>query len=113
MTRTLWNAMPIKDRVLQSGLITPQEVADVLDISLSHARNLTKEVDSGKQTVDGRSGFAYTDLIDALYARRSKDSFSWARKLETTFATRKRRTLSVVPTEEPDTDAVDIEEDEA
>lgn len=110
MTRTLWNAMPVKDRITQSGLITPQEVADILAISLSHARNLAKEVDN-TQKVDGRSGVPYQELINTLYTRRTKDSFDWARKLEQTLAMRKRRQLQVVPdaTEDADTE---IQEDE-
>jgi hypothetical protein len=113
MTRTLWNAMPLKERVNQSGLITPQEIADILGISLSHARNLVKGFE--KQTVQGRSGYPYQELIDSIYARRTKDSFDWARKLETTLKP-KRRSLQVVPgssqdsTEESDTE---IEEGEA
>jgi hypothetical protein len=103
MTRTLWNAMPPKERILQSTVITPQEVADILGISLSHARNLTKEVASGTQKVEGRSGVAYQELIDTLYTRRTKDSFDWARKLETTLSIRKRRSLQVVPNEANET----------
>ncbi len=101
MTRAMWQAMKLPERVLQSGLITPQEVAEVLGISLSHGRNLVKEVETGVQRVDGRSGVSYSDLIDALYDRRTKDSYTWARKLESTLGVRKRvRQLQVVPDEE-------------
>ncbi len=97
ITRAMWQAIKLPERVAQSGIITPQEVADTLGISLSHARNLTKEVESGTQKVDGRSGVSYNNLIDALYHRRSKDSFTWARKLETTLGVRKReRSLHLV-----------------
>jgi hypothetical protein len=101
MTRALWQALKLPERVVQSGVITPQEVAEILEISPSHARNLTKEVESGKQTVQGRSGVSHMDLIDALYDRRSKDSFAWARKLESTLGVRKRvRQLQAVPNDE-------------
>jgi hypothetical protein len=103
MTAAMWKALKLPERVVQSGIITPQEVAEVLDISLSHARNLTKEVESGKQTVQGRSGVSYMDLIEALYDRRTKDSYTWARKLETTLGVRKRaRQLQVVPDDSGD-----------
>ncbi len=107
MTRTLWNAMPPKERILQSGVITPQEVADIVGISLSHARNLTKETGE-KQTVQGRSGVPYQELIDTLYTRRTKDSFDWARKLEQALALRKKRALQVVP-DEPTDEEVETE----
>jgi len=101
MTRAMWQALKLPERVVQSGVITPQEVAEVLEISLSHARNLMKEVESGKQTVRGRSGAPYLDLIDALYDRRTKDSYTWARNLESVLGVRKRgRQLQVTPTEE-------------
>lgn len=91
-------AMKLTERVVQSRLITPQEVSDVLGISLSHARNLTKGVESGTQKVDGRSGISYNDLIDSLYDQRNKNSYAWARKLETTLGVHKRaRTLHFVP----------------
>lgn len=99
MTRAMWQAMKLPERVSQSGVITPQEVAEVLGISLSHARNLTKEI--ATQKVEGRSGVLPQDLIDALYASRAKNSYSWARKLESTLGVRKRvRQLQVVPSDE-------------
>lgn len=91
--------MPAKERILQSTVITPQEVADILGISLSHARNLCKEV-GNTQKVEGRSGVPYQELIDTLYTRRTKDSFDWARKLETMLSIRKRKQLQVVPDDE-------------
>ncbi len=101
MTRAMWQAMKLSDRVLQSGVITPQEVAEVLGISLSHARNLTKAVENGTQKVEGRSGVSYNDLIDSLYNQRNRNSYDWARRLELALGVRKRnRPTQVVTVDE-------------
>lgn len=106
MTRALWQALKLPDRALQSGVITPQEVAEVLDISVSHARNLIKGVESGTQKVEGGwSGVSYNDLIAALYDQRNKNSYTWARKLETMLGVRKRvRQIQDVTAEEAETE---------
>jgi hypothetical protein len=69
MTKAMWSAMSLKERVLESGLLTPQEVAEVLAISPAHARRLVKEVRTPDEEtrVAGRTGVAYQALIDALY----------------------------------------------
>lgn len=109
MTRAMWQAMKLPDRVTQSGVITAQEIAEVLGISLSHARNLIKETGK-KLAVPGRSGVDFTALIDALYSRRTKDSFEWARKLEKTLGISKRtKQLHVVPPEQLETEAPEQE----
>ncbi len=100
MTRALWSAMALEGRVPQSGVMTAQVVAEVLSISLGHALNLLRE--SGrKKKVAARTGAEYGALVTTLYARRSKDSFAWARKLESTLGLRKQKgALHVVPGEE-------------
>jgi hypothetical protein len=101
MTRAMWQAMKLPERVQQSGIMTPQEIAEALDISVSHARNLIRGVESGTQKVDGRSGVSYLDLIDSLYVQRNKNSYTWARKLETTLGARKRaRPMHIVTGDE-------------
>jgi hypothetical protein len=50
----------------ESGVIAPQAVAEGLEISLSHARNFPKEVETQKQSVQGRFGVSCTDLTDSL-----------------------------------------------
>lgn len=113
MTRAMWNALKLPERVTQSGVITAQEVADVLGVSLAHARNLLKEA-GDKVSVPGRSGASYTALIDSLYVRRTKDSFAWARKLETTLGIRKRKgSFHVVPGEETEESSGTLDSDEA
>ncbi len=94
--------MSLKQRVTESGVISPQEVAEVLGISLSHARNLTKGVEAPAEKVPGRSGVAYMALIDALYEKRSRDSFAQAQKLETALGVRKKytRQLHIVSNDE-------------
>lgn len=112
VTRAMWQAMKLPERVQQSGIITPQEIADALDISLSHARNLTKGVESGRQTVHGRTGVSYLDLIDTLYESRAKNSYIWARTLESTLGVRKRnRALQVVPNDPNDEREHELEEE--
>lgn len=105
MTKAMWAAMKLSERVLQSGVITAQEVADIVGISVSHARNLLKEVPSGLQRVEGRrSGVSYSDLIDLLYGRRTKDSFAWARRLETALGVRKHPRVATEVTEVTETE---------
>jgi hypothetical protein len=101
LTRAVWQALKLPERVTQSGVMTAQEIADVLGISVAYARNLMKEVESETPTVHGRRGVSYNDLIDALYNRRRKDSYGWARKLESTLGVRKRsRPIHVVTIDE-------------
>lgn len=112
-TRAVWNTLNLKERVLKSGLISYQEIAEVLSISLTHARNLAREVKADAPSVPGRTGVAYEALIEALYQKRSKDSFAQAQKLESALGLKKRaRQLQVVeteaetPTEETEEEAV-------
>lgn len=107
MTRAMWQAMKLPDRVVRSGLITAQEVHEVLGISVSHARNLIKELPT--QKVDGRSGMSYVELIDSLYASRTKDGSARARKLEMALGVRKRSRQTQVIDEITEI----VEEDEA
>ncbi len=101
MTKKLWDAMSLKERVLESGLISSADAAEVLKISAAHARRLIKDVrDSvGEDArIPGRTGVPYQALIDALYARKAKDSFAQAQRLESALGLRKKtRTLHVVP----------------
>ena len=93
VSRAMWNSMTLKERVTRSGLITAQEIAEVLAISTAHARKLAADVrasDDSQPSVPGRSGVAYQALIDALYARRTNDSFAQAQKLEKALGLRKR-----------------------
>jgi hypothetical protein len=93
LTRAMWNALSLKDRVLQSGLMSAQEVAEVLMVSVAHARKLLKDVrlpDDEKRAVAGRSGVPYQLLIDALYQKRTRESFAQAHKLELALGVRKR-----------------------
>ena len=100
-TRAMWNTMNLKDRVVKSGIISAQEVAEVLGVSLTRARELVKGVntsDSEQRAVQGRSGVSYQALIDTLYERRTKDSFAQAQKLVTALGLRRRsRQLQAVP----------------
>jgi len=80
-------------RVLKSGLISTQEVGEVLSVSQTSARELTKEVRTQSDdipAVPGRSGVPYSALIDALYERRTGESFAQAQKLEKALGLRKR-----------------------
>jgi hypothetical protein len=101
ISRAMWNTMSLKDRVLKSGIISAQEVAEVLGVSLTRARELVKGVrapDHEKRAVPGRSGVSYTALVDTLYERRTKESFAQAQKLVTALGLRRRaRSLQVVP----------------
>ena len=96
----MWQTLSLKERVLKSGIISPQEVAEVLGISLTHARNLTREVKVDAPAVQGRSGVPFEALIEVLYQKRSKDSFAQAKKLETALGLRKRKGMHVVPGDE-------------
>jgi hypothetical protein len=98
VSKAMWDAMPLKERVLKSGLISANEAAEVLGISAQHARKLIKEVrtDESDVRVPGRSGVAYQSLIDALYAKHSKDSFAQAQRLERALGLKKTRQLHVV-----------------
>lgn len=104
LTRAMWKSMPLRERVTKSGVISPQEVAEVLGVSLTRARELIKEVRTGEgddRTVYGRSGVSYSALIDALYVRRTNESFAQAQKLEKALGLRKRtRQLHVVPADD-------------
>ena len=107
VSRAMWNSMTLKERVIRSGLITAQEIAEVLAISTAHARKLAADVrasDVDQPSVPGRSGVAYQALIDALYTRRTNESFAQAQKLEKALGLRKRNRqqlpeLHVVPSE--------------
>src|SRR5260221_8163052 len=93
VSRAMWNALPLRERVLKSGLITAQEVAEVLGVSVPHARKLTAEgraSSEDKGAVPGRTGAPYQALIDALYARKAKDSFAQAQRLESALGLRKK-----------------------
>lgn len=99
MTKAMWDVMPLRQRVVESGLISPKELSEVLGIGLTHARNLAKEVrteDGEKRAVPGRNGVPFQAQIDALYARRSKDSFAQAQKLERALGLKKTRVLHAV-----------------
>jgi len=99
MTKAMWSALSLRERVLQSGIISPQEVVEALGISLTRARELCKEVrtpEGEQRTVPGRSGVPYQALVDALYERRHKDSFAQAQKLERALGLKKTRALHVV-----------------
>jgi hypothetical protein len=104
VSKAMWNTMPLRERVIQSGLISNQEISEVLGVSNTRARELSKEArlfTTDHPTVHGRSGVAYQALIDALYERRSNESFAQAQKLEKALGLRKRdRQLHVVPSEE-------------
>lgn len=78
MTKAMWQAMPLQERVIKSGVIVPQEVADVLGISVAQARAITKDVPANIR-VSGRTGVSYSALIDSLY---DQDSYEQAHKLE-------------------------------
>src|SRR5487761_2019706 len=70
VSKAMWQSLGLKERVMRSGVISVQEVAEVLGLSLTRARELVKEVrgsNDGNRTVPGRSGVTYTALIDALY----------------------------------------------
>jgi hypothetical protein len=101
VTRAMWNSMSLKDRVTQSGIVSAQEVSEVLGVSLTRAREILKGVrasDEEKRTVHGRSGVPYQALIDSLYERKTPDSFTQAQKLEKALGLRRRaRTLQAVP----------------
>lgn len=111
VSRAMWNTMSIKDRVLKSGVISTQEVAEVLALSATRARELVKEVRASgdeQPAVPGRTGVPYQALIDALYERKTKESFAQAKALEKALGLRKRtRQLHVVAT--PDDTANDEE----
>jgi hypothetical protein len=93
VSRAMWNSMSLRERVTKSGLITAQEIAEVLAISVAHARKLAAEVrasDEDVPAVVGRKGVPYQALIDALYTRRTSESFAQAQKLEKALGLRKR-----------------------
>jgi hypothetical protein len=93
VSRAMWNSMSLKDRVIKSGLITTKEVAEVLAISEAHARKLAAEVRASSEdapAVPGRTGVPYQTLIDALYTRKTSESFAQAQKLEKALGLRKR-----------------------
>jgi len=100
MSRAMWNALPIRDRVTKSGIISAQEVAEVLTVSMTRARELVKGVrtaEGEQRTVKGRTGVPYMALIESLYERRTPEGMTQARKLETALGLRKRaRSLTIV-----------------
>ncbi len=111
VSKKMWNTMPLKDRVLTSGVISAQEVAEVLGVSVTRARELVNEVrvpDEDKRAVRGRSGVPYMALVESLYARRTNEGLAQAQKLEKALGLRRRvRALQTVPDgDPPDADAV-------
>jgi hypothetical protein len=93
-SRAMWNSMSLRERVTRSGLITAQEIAEVLAISQAHARKLMAEIrasESDQPAVPGRKGVPYQTLIDALYTRRTSESFAQAQKLEKALGLRRRQ----------------------
>jgi len=103
VTKAMWNSMPLKERVVRSGVISIQEVAEVLGVSKTWARELVKGVrtpEGEQRAVPSRSGVSYVPyqaLIDTLYERRTNDSFAQAQKLEKALGLRRRtRQLAVV-----------------
>lgn len=108
VSKAIWSAMNLRDRVVTSGVITTQEISEVLGVSSTRARELAKEArtfSTEHPTVAGRSGVGYQALVDALYARRTNDSFAQAQKLEKALGLRKRKQqqppeLHVVPSDE-------------
>jgi len=106
-TRAMWNALPLKERVLKSEIISAQEVAEALGISPTRARELMKGVrtpDSDGRAVKNRTGVLYVALIESLYERRTTEGTAQAKKLEAALGLRKRaRSLTVVPND-PTTD---------
>jgi hypothetical protein len=93
-SRAMWNSMSLRERVNRSGLITAQEIAEVLAISQAHARKLMAEIrasESDQPAVPGRKGVPYQALIDALYTRRTSESFAQAQKLEKALGLRRRQ----------------------
>jgi hypothetical protein len=101
MNKKLWDALPLKERVLQSGIISPQETAEVLGVKLTRGRELVGEAKT-KETpvVPGRTGAAYQALIDSLYAKHTPDGLTHAQKLEKALGLRRRtRQLHVVEPE--------------
>jgi len=99
MTKRMWDAVTFKTRVLQSGLITAAETAEVLGVGPSQARKVIKEVrDSvGEEArIPGRTGVPYQALIDALYARKTTDGVAQAKKLERALGLNKTRALHAV-----------------
>jgi hypothetical protein len=101
MTRAMWNALPLKERVLRSEIISTAETAEALGISQTRARDLMKGVrtpDDEQRAVKGRSGVLYTALLESLHAGRSVEAATHARNLEAALGLRKRqRSLTVVP----------------
>jgi hypothetical protein len=104
VSRAMLNTMSIKDRVLKTGVISTKEVAEVLGVSATRSRELVKEVRASrddKAALPGLTGVPYTALVDALYQRRTNDSFTQAQKLEKALGLRKRtRQLHVVSNDE-------------
>jgi hypothetical protein len=106
-TRTIWNALPLKDRVLKSEIISAQELSEALAISATRARELMKGVRSAgdeQRAVKGRTGVLYTALIESLYERRTPEGAAQARKLETALGVRKRARPLTVVTDDATTD---------
>jgi|GEM_PF-5929203 len=106
-SRAMWNAMNLRERVVKSGIISAQEVAEVLGVSMTRARELVKGVrttEGEQRAVKGRTGVPHAALVDTLYHRRTPDSFAQARKLETALGMRKRARSLTVVTDDPSPD---------
>jgi hypothetical protein len=99
-TRAMWNALPLKDRVLKSEIISAQEASEVLGVKPTRARELMKGVrtaDTEGRAVKNRTGVLYMALVESLYDRRTPEGAAQARKLETALGLRRRaRSLQVV-----------------
>lgn len=101
VSRAMWSALSLRERVSKSGIISAQEVAESLGVSATRARELLKGVripEGEQRAVKGRTGVPYMALIESLYERRTPEGLTQARKLEAALGLRKRaRTLQVVP----------------
>jgi hypothetical protein len=115
MSSAMWNAMPLPERVAQSGVIVAKEVAEVLGVSQSYARDLVREaraLDDDPQTPSGRKGVTPSALIQALYDRKTATSLKQAKTLESALRQRKRSrqadVLRLLPAPEVPEEAVEL-----
>jgi len=93
MSRAMWNAMPLPERVAQSGIIVASEVAEVLSVSPSYARDLVREArvfEDDPPTPTSRKGVTPSALIQALYGRKTATSLKQAKTLESALKQRKK-----------------------
>ena len=93
MSRAMWNAMPLPERVAQSGVIVASEVAEVLGVSPSYARDLVREardLEDDPPTPTSRKGVTPSALIQALYGRKTATSLKQAKTLESALKQRKK-----------------------